>query len=119
MLCAAPRNQPLLTGDAWSMFFSILLGITNGYFGSVPMIIASTKVPDEQKEITGEKTLDHSENLSPHFQNGGEFLETVQKVTWYNAYSLQPFSSLEMLFLRNLEMNNSIGWSKKYALHPP
>jgi hypothetical protein len=24
-----------------------------------------------------------------------------------------------MLFLRNLEMNNSIGWSKKYALHPP
>ncbi|XP_064651086.1 equilibrative nucleoside transporter 4-like isoform X2 [Lineus longissimus] len=65
MLCAAPRRQPLLRGDAWSMLFSILLGISNGYFGSVPMIIASTKVPDEQKEITGNiMTLSYSVGLT-------------------------------------------------------
>ncbi len=35
------------------MVFSGILGITNGYFGSVPMILAPSKVPDEQKELTG------------------------------------------------------------------
>lgn len=54
MLCAAPRKQPVLHGEAWSMVVSLLLGLTNGYFGSMPMIIAPGKVPDEQKELTGE-----------------------------------------------------------------
>ena len=53
MLCAAPRDKPLLQGELWAIFFSLVLGITNGYFGSVPMILAPSKVPDEDKELTG------------------------------------------------------------------
>ncbi|XP_006817688.2 equilibrative nucleoside transporter 4-like [Saccoglossus kowalevskii] len=53
MICVAPRNSPLLSHESWSMIFSILLGLTNGYFGSVPMILASATVPEEQKELSG------------------------------------------------------------------
>ncbi|XP_066291383.1 equilibrative nucleoside transporter 4-like isoform X1 [Branchiostoma lanceolatum] len=53
MMCAAPRDSPILQGPGWSMFISLLLGLTNGYFGSVPMILAPREVEDEQKEITG------------------------------------------------------------------
>jgi solute carrier family 29 (equilibrative nucleoside transporter) protein 4 len=53
MLCAAPRDRPLIAGEFWPFFFSILLGISNGYFGSVPMILAPGRVPDEQRELTG------------------------------------------------------------------
>lgn len=57
MICAMPRGQPILSGEGWAMLLSLLLGITNGYFGSVPMILAATKVPDEQKELTGDGLL--------------------------------------------------------------
>lgn len=57
MMCATPRRDPYLSGEAWSMVLSAVLGITNGYFGSVPMILAPSKVPDEQKELTGEATV--------------------------------------------------------------
>ena len=30
------------------------MGVTNGYFGSVPMIQAAGKVPPEQRELAGE-----------------------------------------------------------------
>src|SRR6218665_662885 len=53
MLCAAPRDNPVLTSEIWSALLSALLGITNGYFGSVPMILAPSRVPDKQKELTG------------------------------------------------------------------
>ncbi|XP_070580533.1 equilibrative nucleoside transporter 4-like isoform X2 [Ptychodera flava] len=53
MICVAPREAPILSHSSWSMIFSILLGITNGYFGSVPMILAPGKVPNNQKELTG------------------------------------------------------------------
>ena len=58
MLCATPRRGPYLSGEAWSMALSAVLGITNGYFVSVPMILAPSKVPDEQKELTGEWLFD-------------------------------------------------------------
>ena len=35
------------------MIISMVLGITNGYFGSIPMIRAPAHVPDEQKEMAG------------------------------------------------------------------
>ena len=56
-MCAAPRGSPLLPGVGWAMLFSLLLGITNGISGSVPMIIAPSVVPDEQKELTGITTF--------------------------------------------------------------
>ena len=55
MLCAAPRSHPILSAEGWSMAFSMILGVTNGYFGSVPMILAPGKIPDEQKELTGKQ----------------------------------------------------------------
>ena len=57
MLCVTPRGRPLVRGEFWPFLFSILLGISNGYFGSVPMIIAPGKVPDENKELAGETPL--------------------------------------------------------------
>ncbi|XP_077980121.1 equilibrative nucleoside transporter 4-like [Glandiceps talaboti] len=53
MICVAPRDSPILSHESWSMICSILLGITNGYFGSVPMILSPGKVPAEQKELSG------------------------------------------------------------------
>ena len=41
------------TGEAIPLLTSALLGITNGIVGSVPMILAPTKVSDEHREITG------------------------------------------------------------------
>ncbi|KAF8789193.1 equilibrative nucleoside transporter 4-like [Argiope bruennichi] len=52
-LCAAPRGAPYLSGEGWSMIFSLLLGLSNGIAGSVPMIVAPSVVPDERKELTG------------------------------------------------------------------
>ena len=53
LACAAPRGDPYLHHEGWSMVLSAALGLSNGYFGSVPMILAPAKVPDEQKKITG------------------------------------------------------------------
>ncbi|XP_071039127.1 equilibrative nucleoside transporter 4 isoform X2 [Parasteatoda tepidariorum] len=58
--CVAPRGDPLLPGEGWSMFFSAVLGITNGIAGSVPMIVAPSMVSDDQKELTV-------------YENGAEF----------------------------------------------
>lgn len=53
MLCAVPRLHPIIPGEAIPLLTSALLGVTNGIVGSVPMILAPTKVPDELREITG------------------------------------------------------------------
>ncbi len=53
LLCVAPRANPILSHEAWSMSFSALLGITNGYFGSIPMIMAPAKVTESRKELSG------------------------------------------------------------------
>lgn len=52
-MCAAPRGDPLLKNEEWAMVLSLFLGLSNGVFGSVPMIVAPSMVPDEQKELTG------------------------------------------------------------------
>ena len=57
MLCAAPRGNPFISREPWPIALSAVLGVTNGYFGSVPMILAPSKVPDHQKELTGNKIL--------------------------------------------------------------
>lgn len=53
MMCVVPRHRPILDGEGYAILASLLLGVTNGYFGSVPMILAPMKVSDEKKEITG------------------------------------------------------------------
>lgn len=53
MLCAGPRTSPIISGEATPLILSALLGVSNGVLGSVPMILAPTKVQDEHRELTG------------------------------------------------------------------
>ncbi|KAI5718802.1 hypothetical protein M8J76_000503 [Diaphorina citri] len=51
--CALPRERPLITGEDHALMLSMMLGFTNGVVGSVPMIVAPSKVPEEHRELTG------------------------------------------------------------------
>ncbi|KAF3700464.1 Equilibrative nucleoside transporter 4 Solute carrier family 29 member 4 [Channa argus] len=53
VMCMYPPGAPTLSHPAWPCLFSLLMGVTNGYFGSVPMIQAAGKVPPEQRELAG------------------------------------------------------------------
>ncbi|XP_048848288.1 LOW QUALITY PROTEIN: equilibrative nucleoside transporter 4-like [Brienomyrus brachyistius] len=53
IMCVYPAERPTLSHPAWPCLFSLLMGISNGYFGSVPMILAARKVPPEQRELAG------------------------------------------------------------------
>ncbi|XP_047213281.1 equilibrative nucleoside transporter 4-like [Girardinichthys multiradiatus] len=53
VLCVYPASAPMLSHPAWPCLFSLLMGVTNGYFGSVPMIQAAGKVQPEQRELAG------------------------------------------------------------------
>lgn len=53
LLCALPRGAPILSNECYPLVFSWLLGLTNGVVGSVPMIQAPSKVPEEYRELAG------------------------------------------------------------------
>ncbi|XP_051017070.1 equilibrative nucleoside transporter 4 [Acomys russatus] len=53
ILCVYPSGMPALQHPAWPCVFSLLMGISNGYFGSVPMILAAGKVSPKQRELAG------------------------------------------------------------------
>ncbi|CAK1586206.1 unnamed protein product [Parnassius mnemosyne] len=53
LLCAAPRHSPHIVGDMYPIMFSVVLGFTNGLFGSVPMIMAPSRVGRDHREIAG------------------------------------------------------------------
>ncbi|XP_074866914.1 equilibrative nucleoside transporter 4 [Carettochelys insculpta] len=53
IMCVYPSGKPSFSHPAWPCIFSLLMGITNGYFGSVPMILAAGKVSPEQRELAG------------------------------------------------------------------
>ena len=53
IMCVYPNGQPTFGHPAWPRVFPLLVGITNGYFGSVPMILAAGKVSPEQRELAG------------------------------------------------------------------
>lgn len=52
-LCALPGPRATALDDAWTMFLSLALGLSNGVLGSVPMIVAPSKVPHHYRELTG------------------------------------------------------------------
>lgn len=65
LLCAIPRENPILAGEGYPVLFSWLLGLTNGIVGSVPMIQAPSKVPEEHRELTGNiMTLSYTTGLT-------------------------------------------------------
>ncbi|XP_049810567.1 equilibrative nucleoside transporter 4 [Schistocerca nitens] len=53
LLCTTPRGSPVISGEGYPMLFSLILGITNGLVGSVPMIQAPSRVSEEHRELTG------------------------------------------------------------------
>ncbi|KAB1263215.1 Equilibrative nucleoside transporter 4 [Camelus dromedarius] len=53
ILCVYPSGTPALRHPAWPCVLSLLMGISNGYFGSVPMILAAGKVSPRQRELAG------------------------------------------------------------------
>ncbi|XP_074064420.1 equilibrative nucleoside transporter 4 [Macrotis lagotis] len=53
ILCVYPSGKPTFSHPAWPCIFSLLMGISNGYFGSVPMILAAGKVSPEHRELAG------------------------------------------------------------------
>ena len=53
LLCILPKEKPLLSSISWQFILSSTLGLTNGYFGSVPMIRAPMIIIEERKEMTG------------------------------------------------------------------
>uniref|UniRef100_T1H364 Major facilitator superfamily (MFS) profile domain-containing protein n=1 Tax=Megaselia scalaris TaxID=36166 RepID=T1H364_MEGSC len=65
LLCAAPRNRPVIAGEFAAFIFTIALGITNGLAGSLPMMLAPLKVPAILREVTGNMmTLSYNVGLT-------------------------------------------------------
>lgn len=65
LLCAIPRHAPILSSEIYPLLFSWLLGLTNGIVGSVPMIQAPSKVPEEHRELAGNiMTLSYTTGLT-------------------------------------------------------
>ncbi|KYN01108.1 PREDICTED: equilibrative nucleoside transporter 4 [Cyphomyrmex costatus] len=65
LLCAVPRGAPILSGEGYPFLFTWLLGLTNGIIGSIPMIQAPSKVPEEHRELAGNiMTLSYTTGLS-------------------------------------------------------
>lgn len=51
ILCIVPNDEPILSNFIFILFFTFILAITNGIFGSLPMILAPNFVMN--KELTG------------------------------------------------------------------
>ncbi|XP_034567052.1 equilibrative nucleoside transporter 4 isoform X2 [Notolabrus celidotus] len=82
VMCVYPASSPTLSHPAWPCLFSLLMGVTNGYFGSVPMIQAAGKVPPEQRELAGNTmTVSYMSGLM------------VGSVVSYAAYSFSAHGS--------------------------
>lgn len=65
LLCCTPRTEPIIAGETPAFIFTAALGITNGLAGSLPMMLAPTKVPSTLKEITGNMmTLSYNVGLT-------------------------------------------------------
>ncbi|KAL7302659.1 hypothetical protein TKK_0004719 [Trichogramma kaykai] len=64
LMCAIPRYAPILRSELSPIVLSIVLGLSNGIFGSVPMIQAPAKVPEELRELAGNiMTLSYTTGL--------------------------------------------------------
>ena len=60
LLVTPSPSQPVISSGTlgWAVVFVALLGFSNGYFGSLPMIVFSAKVKDSHHlELAGKITL--------------------------------------------------------------
>ena len=66
LLCVAPSpTYPILPSPFWvSIVLVSIVGLSTGYFGTVPMVLAPTLVPHNLRELTGEEFIHPSVHLS-------------------------------------------------------
>ncbi|KAM4632355.1 equilibrative nucleoside transporter 4 [Discoglossus pictus] len=87
IMCVYPSGKPTFSHPAWPCVFSLLMGISNGYFGSVPMILAAGQVSPEQRELAGNTmTVSYMTGL------------TLGSCVAYSAYSLASTSYISCLY---------------------
>lgn len=53
LLCVVPRESPIFHEEFLAFAFALTLGLSNGILGSVPMILAPSKVDERHRELTG------------------------------------------------------------------
>ncbi|XP_017773860.1 PREDICTED: equilibrative nucleoside transporter 4 [Nicrophorus vespilloides] len=53
LMCTVPLRDTIFTAEIFAFSLSLLIGLTNGILGSIPMIQAPSKVADYNKELTG------------------------------------------------------------------
>jgi solute carrier family 29 (equilibrative nucleoside transporter), member 4 len=53
LLCVSPRRNPTISGELPAFIFTAALGVTNGLAGSLPMLLAPSKVDTQHKELSG------------------------------------------------------------------
>uniref|UniRef100_A0A8C5WBA1 Equilibrative nucleoside transporter 4 n=1 Tax=Leptobrachium leishanense TaxID=445787 RepID=A0A8C5WBA1_9ANUR len=83
IMCVYPSGKPTFSHPAWPCIFSLLMGISNGYFGSVPMILAVRQVVPEQRELAGNTmTVSYMTGL------------TLGSAVAYSAYNLASTSHI-------------------------
>ncbi|KAH9488403.1 hypothetical protein Btru_062837 [Bulinus truncatus] len=96
ILCIKPRFRPILSGEAWSIFITILLGVSNGYFGCLPLVLAPSQVTPRLRELCGNTMM-----LS--------FTLAIVAGT-FTSYGLDilvgPHPGLELCHLRNVTLTN-------------
>ncbi|XP_037721627.1 equilibrative nucleoside transporter 4 isoform X1 [Drosophila subpulchrella] len=98
LLCCAPRQRPVISGETAPFVFTIALGITNGLAGSLPMMLAPAKVPGTLKEVTGNiMTLSYNVGLTVGSLIGYVFESMLgpQLVNPCPSYPYVPASMLE------------------------
>ncbi|XP_057272832.1 equilibrative nucleoside transporter 4 isoform X1 [Pezoporus wallicus] len=99
IMCVYPNGKPTFGHPAWPCIFSLLMGITNGYFGSVPMILAAGKVSPEQRELAGNTmTVSYMTGL------------TLGSAVAYFAYSLTSTSHSSCFYTETSNSSFTLGY---------
>lgn len=84
IMCVLPRSNPIFSAEITSFAFSLILGLTNGILGGVPMIQASTKVEDRHRELTGKymqsSDIQYCDGIQPKFYVIVYFVHYAEKI---------------------------------------
>lgn len=93
LLCVAPRKNPTIAGELPAFIFTAALGISNGLAGSLPIILAPSKVAAPLKELTGNiMTISYMVGLTT-----GEFCTILNLNLVLICFSSQARSSVTFL----------------------